>query len=72
MSEAFRCDLPLRLVFETPTLEALAAAVSAQVNSAAGQPGRAERIARVHLQVARLSADEVSVKLAGGSGVTSR
>ena len=64
-SEAFRCELPLRLLFDAPTLGDFAAAVRGAVDRAGGRPDRAEAIARVHLRVSALSPEEVRRRLAG-------
>ena len=62
--EIFNVELPLRLLFEYPTTADFAEAVIDSVDSAAGQPGRAEKIARVHLRVKALSPAEVERLLA--------
>ena len=62
--EIFDVELPLRLLFEYPTTADFAEAVIDSVDSAAGQPGRAEKIARVHLRVKALSPAEVERLLA--------
>ena len=74
-SEAFRCELPLRMLFDAPTLGDFAAAVRGAVDRRDGRPGRAEAIARVHRQVSALSPEEVRRRLAGrqpAAGVTSK
>jgi amino acid adenylation domain-containing protein len=74
-SEAFRSELPLRLLFDAPTLGDFAEAVRARVDGPEGRPGRAEAIARVHRRVAALAPDEVRRRLAAAqppAGVTSR
>jgi amino acid adenylation domain-containing protein len=63
-SEAFRCDLPIRMLFDAPVLGDFAAAVREAVDRAAGKPGRAEAIARVHQRVGALSPAEVRRGLA--------
>jgi amino acid adenylation domain-containing protein len=74
VSEAFRCELPLRLLFDAPTLGDFAEAVRAAVDRPDGRAGRAEAIARVHQRVAALSPEEVRRRLEGRqpAAVTSR
>ena len=74
VSEAFRCELPLRLLFDAPTLGEFAEAVRAAVDRPDGRPGRAEAIARVHRRVTQMSPEEVRRRLEGRqpAAVTSR
>ncbi|MFC5057143.1 phosphopantetheine-binding protein [Saccharothrix xinjiangensis] len=53
-------DVTLRTLFTTSTVAAMAAALTAGETV----PGRLERIAQLHLEVARLSPDEVEAELA--------
>jgi hypothetical protein len=62
--EVFRIELPLRTLFEASTVASFAAALTAAVDRAASQPGRAEKIARTHLRVSRMSPEEVQRALA--------
>jgi acyl carrier protein len=62
--EVFSVELPLRLLFEHPTTAEFAEAVIRTVEATTGQPGRAEKIARVHLRVKALSPAEVERLLA--------
>lgn len=62
--EVFRIELPLRTLFEASSVAAFAAALSAAVDGATAQPGRAEKIARMHLRVSRMSPEEVQRTLA--------
>jgi amino acid adenylation domain-containing protein len=61
--ESFRVDLPLRRIFETPTVAELAESMLADEVSGA----RVERTAEILLQVAAMSDDEVETML-GESG----
>ncbi|HVW22316.1 MAG TPA: amino acid adenylation domain-containing protein [Opitutaceae bacterium] len=63
ISEAFRCAVPLRLLFDAPVLGDFARALGELVDRAGGKPGRAEAIARVHQRVAALSDAEVAERL---------
>ncbi len=51
---AFQVDLPLRRLFETPTVSAVAAAVAA----AEGKPGQSDKVARILLRVHRMAAEK--------------
>jgi amino acid adenylation domain-containing protein len=62
--EVFRLELPLRTLFEASTVTAFAAALTAAVDQSTSQPGRAEKIARLHLRVSRMSPEEVQRTLA--------
>ena len=64
VSEVFRVEPPLRLLFEAPTVAKFSAALGAMVDQGADQPGRAEAMARVHLRVSRMSAADVQRLLA--------
>lgn len=64
ISEVFRVEPPLRLLFEAPTVASFSTAIAALVDKAAGKPGRAEAIARVHLRVSQMSPEEVQRLLA--------
>ena len=55
----FKIDLPLRLLFEHPTVESLARAVVAHET----RPGQTERIARLHLELKNMSPDRVQMLL---------
>jgi len=69
--EIFGVELPLRWLFERPTLSGFAAALVESVDRSSGRPGRALAIARVHLQVRDLPPEAVARLLAakrGGSG----
>jgi amino acid adenylation domain-containing protein len=63
-SEAFRCELPIRMLFDAPILGDFAAAVRDAVDRTVGQPGRAEAIARVHRRVSALSPEQIRLGLA--------
>jgi acyl carrier protein len=52
---AFQVELPLKRLFETPTVAALAAAIAA----AETKPGQSERIARALLKVQKLAAERL-------------
>jgi len=54
---AFQVELPLRRLFETPTVAAAAAAITA-VGAAEGKPGQIDKIARILLRVRRLAAEK--------------
>ena len=64
--EAFRVDLPLRRIFETPTVAELAESMLADEVSGP----RVERTAPILLQVAAMSDDEVETLLSEGGGAS--
>jgi acyl carrier protein len=59
LREALRIELPLRKVFESPTIAELADAVI----EAHGKPGRAEKIAKALILVQSMTSDEVASAL---------
>jgi acyl carrier protein len=59
LRDAFRCDLPLRLLFEAPTIAQLSEALLA-----GPQGARVEKIAKVLVRLSRLSDEEVAATLA--------
>lgn len=56
VNESFSLKSPLKILFETPTVDAIAQFVLAQE----AKPGQAERIAAIHLEVSRMSAAEIA------------
>jgi acyl carrier protein len=57
----FQVEIAIRLLFESPTVAALARAVVEQEQ----KPGQAEKVARVLLKVKSMSAQDVSASLQG-------
>jgi acyl carrier protein len=55
----FKMELPLRMLFEHPTVESLAQAVVARES----RPGQVEKIANLHQQLKNMSPDQVQVLL---------
>jgi amino acid adenylation domain-containing protein len=55
----FKMELPLRMLFEHPTVESLAQAVLARET----RPGQVEKIANLHQQLKNMSPDQVQVLL---------
>jgi amino acid adenylation domain-containing protein len=55
----FKMELPLRMLFEHPTVESLARAVLARET----RPGQVEKIANLHQQLKNMSADQVRMML---------
>jgi hypothetical protein len=56
---AFLVELPVRRLFETPSVAAVAAAIIA-AEAAQARPGQSEKIARVLLRVRRMASAPVS------------
>ncbi len=65
VSEVFHQEIALRTLFDAPILGDFADRVRTAVDDAAGQPGRAEAIARIHRRVAALTPEEVCAQLKG-------
>jgi amino acid adenylation domain-containing protein len=63
LRETFDVDVPVRALFEQPSVAGLAAALMAL----APHPQRVERIAELYLTVARMSEDEIDRRLAHGT-----
>jgi acyl carrier protein len=57
--EIFKVEIPLRRLFETPTIAGLSEAILA----VPGQRAKAERIAQIHLDIQQLSEQEVETML---------
>jgi amino acid adenylation domain-containing protein len=64
--ETFRVELPLRRLFEAPTVTEFVGALE----KADGASGRLTRIAEIYEQVRELSPDEVARRLSGRTGLT--
>jgi amino acid adenylation domain-containing protein len=62
LRETFRVELPLRVLFEAPTVGALAAEMVARE----AKPGRTEKIALLLAEIAGMSDDETQAALNGG------
>ena len=62
LRETFRVELPLRVMFEAPTVAALAAEMVARE----AKPGRTEKIALLLAEIAGMSDDETQAALNGG------
>ena len=56
VNESFSLKSPLKILFETPTVDAIAQFVLAQE----AKPGQAERIAAIYLEVSRMSTAEIA------------
>ncbi len=66
--EIFATELPLRLLFDHPTVRGFAAALSAKVDADHARPGRAEAVARIHGRVRDMTDEEVRTELAARRG----
>jgi amino acid adenylation domain-containing protein len=63
LTEAFRFEVPARLVFETPTVAALARALEAREPA----PGQVRKVAAILARIRAMAAEEVRARLAGSA-----